>query len=160
MLIRGRESKANISRPNRHYKNGYCRCLTRYAAVIGTRGAVPCWAIGDLAPLNSICEKPHLLNQPPFTTAILKEILRLFPVVPSTRAGEPGYSVRDEPGRLYPTDGCLVWSVHHAIHRDPALWPQPYLILPERWLVSSEDLLFPRKGAWRPFEFGSRNCIG
>ncbi|MCJ1281249.1 hypothetical protein MMC26_000567 [Xylographa opegraphella] len=112
-------------------------------------------------PLGSvICDKPHLLNQLPFTTAVIKETLRLFPVVSSTRAGEPGYSVVDEQGRFFPTDGCLVWSIHHALHRDPAFWPQPDAFVPERWLAEPTDPLYPIKGAWRPFKFGPRNCIG
>ena len=115
----------------------------------------------NLATLHStLCEKPHLLNLLPYTTAVIKETLRLFPVVSSTRAGEPGYSVADTRGRQYPTDGCLVWSIHHAIHRDPAYWPQPECFLPERWLVAPEDPMYPVKGAWRAFEHGPRNCIG
>lgn len=39
-------------------------------------------------------------------------------------------------------------------------WPQPDSFIPERWLVSDGDPLRPMKGAWRPFEWGPRNCIG
>ena len=39
-------------------------------------------------------------------------------------------------------------------------WPQPDSFVPERWLASEDDPLHPIKGAWRPFEFGPRNCIG
>lgn len=103
---------------------------------------------------------PSLLNQIPFTIAVIKETLRLFPTVSSTRAGEPGFSVSDTNGQQYPTEGCLVWSVHQALHRDASYWPDPDAFLPERWMVSPGDPLYPVKGAWRPFEFGPRNCIG
>ena len=108
---------------------------------------------------NVIAESPHTLNHLPFTVAIIKETMRLFPAASSTRNGEPGFSLSED-GRQYPTDGFIVWSLHQAIHREPLYWPQPDTFIPERWLVTSEDPLYPVKGAWRAFEFGPRNCIG
>ena len=107
-----------------------------------------------------ITTNPSLLNQIPFTVAVIKETLRLFPPVSSTRAGETGFSVSDTNGQHYPTEGCLVWSVHQALHRDPFYWAEPDAFIPERWMVPPGDPLYPVKGAWRPFEFGPRNCIG
>lgn len=70
----------------------------------------------DLSRTDSIItEKIHLLNQLPFTLAIIKETLRLFPPASSLRQGEPGFFVTDSTGREYPTEGCLVWCVHHTI---------------------------------------------
>ena len=54
----------------------------------------------------------------------------------------------------------MVWPVSHAIQRSPDLWHEPEKFIPERWLVKEGDPLFPTKGAWRPFEFGPRHCIG
>ena len=105
-------------------------------------------------------EEPHLLNQLPYTAAVLKETMRLFPVGSSLRGGEPGFHVRDSDGRSFPTDGFLVWAVSQPLHRDPSYWPQPDDFLPNRWLVEPGDPLYPIKGAWRPFEYGPRNCIG
>ena len=105
-------------------------------------------------------EEPHLLNQLPYSVAVLKETMRLFPVGSSLRGGEPGFHVRDTDGRLFPTDGFLVWAVSQPLHRDPSYWPQPDDFLPDRWLVGPGDPLYPIKGAWRPFEYGPRNCIG
>lgn len=105
-------------------------------------------------------EKPHLLNQLPYTTAVLKETMRLYPVASSLRGGEPGFCIRDPEGRLLPTDGFLVWAVSQPLHRDPNYWPQPETFIPERWLVGPDDPMYPIKGAWRPFEYGPRNCIG
>ena len=109
---------------------------------------------------STITSQPKLLNHVPYTTAVIKETLRLFPPLSSTRAGEAGFSASDDDGRQYPTENCLIWSVHHAIQRDPKYWPDPDLFLPERWLVQAEDPLYPVKGAWRPFEHGPRGCIG
>ena len=109
---------------------------------------------------ETISTNPHILNQLTFTLAIIKETLRLFPVASSTRQGEPGYSVVAEDGRVYPTEECLVWSSPQAIQRSPDFWPYADDFIPERWLVEPGHELYPIKGAWRPFEFGPRNCIG
>ena len=107
-----------------------------------------------------IIQNPAILNQLPCTLAVIKETLRLYPPVSSTRAGEPDFSVLDHRGRHYPTDNFLVWAISQTVHRDPAYWPYPDDFMPERWLVPVDGPLHPIKGAWRPFEHGPRNCIG
>ena len=107
-----------------------------------------------------IASDQFLLNKLPYTLAVIKETLRMYPAVSSTRAGEPNFNVSDDVGRLFPTNGFLVWANPQPIHRDPTYWKQPDDFLPERWLVTPEDPLYPVKGAWRPFEHGPRNCIG
>ena len=109
---------------------------------------------------QQISGSPHLLNQLPYTLAVVKESLRLYPPASSTRSGEPGYSISGADGLQLPTDGLLVWSNSYAIHRDPKYWPEPEKFLPERWLVEEGDPLYPPRGVYRPFEFGPRNCIG
>ena len=109
---------------------------------------------------TAIAENPYLINQLPYTVAVIKESTRLFPAASTTRSGEPGFYITDAKGRQYPTDGHLIYLISQAIHRDPAYWPQPDKFLPERWLASAGDPLYPVKGAWRPFEHGPRSCIG
>ena len=107
-----------------------------------------------------ISDDPYLLNKLPYTVAIIKEGMRLFPAASTTRSGEPGFNITDATGRKYPTDNCLVWLIPHAIQRDPQYWSQPDTFLPERWLVAPSNPLHPVKDAWRPFEHGPRACIG
>ena len=102
---------------------------------------------------------PYAFNQLPFTLAVIKETLRLFPPASASREGEPGFLLTSD-GLQYPTEGSTVWCSHQALHREPLYWPQPDSFIPERWLVSDSDPLHPMKGAWRPFEWGPRNCIG
>lgn len=110
---------------------------------------------------SRITDSPYLLNQLPYTLAIIKETLRLYPPASSIRNGEPGFSVTTPDGRQCPTDGFLVWSNHVAIHRNPDFWQQPDDFLPERWIAEKDGPLIPAaKGAWRAFEYGPRNCIG
>lgn len=115
----------------------------------------------DLSAVPSlITEQPHLINQLHYTIAVLKESMRLFPGASSMRQGLEGIDITDDHGNQHPTGGTMIWILHQAMHRDPAYWKRPEEFLPERWLVGSDDPLYPVKGAWRPFEFGPRNCIG
>ena len=110
--------------------------------------------------ISRISDDPHLLNHLRYTSAVIKETLRLYPPASSPRSGEPGYFIQGVDGRRLPTDEFLVWSNAYAIHRDPRYWPEPNDFIPERWLVEEGDQLYPLKGVYRPFEFGPRNCIG
>ena len=107
-----------------------------------------------------LSQQPQLINHLPYTTAVIKEALRLFPPSSSMREGAPDCSVIGSNGTNYPTDGFLIWVLHQALHRNPTYWVRPDEFVPERWLVGPEDPLHPVKDAWRPFEFGSRNCLG
>jgi cytochrome P450 len=104
-------------------------------------------------------ENPQALNRLPFTLAVIKETLRLFPVASGTREGEPGFFLHHD-GHQYPTEGVTLWCTHQAMHREPLYWPKPDSFVPERWMISDDDSLHSIKDAWRPFERGPRNCIG
>ena len=54
----------------------------------------------------------------------------------------------------------MVWPASYPLQHSSDLWPSAHSFIPERWLVKEGDPLFPTKGAWRPFEFGPRHCIG
>ncbi|KAL8970731.1 MAG: hypothetical protein Q9183_001380 [Haloplaca sp. 2 TL-2023] len=109
-----------------------------------------------------ISDDPYLLNRLPYTTAVIKESMRLFPAASTTRRGEPGFRIVDPRNDLrYPADpSTLIWLVSHACQHDPAFWPRANEFLPERWLAQPGDELCPQQGAWRPFEMGPRACIG
>ncbi|KAF7960657.1 hypothetical protein EAE96_000331 [Botrytis aclada] len=109
---------------------------------------------------RKITEDPYILNRLPYTMAVAKETLRLYPSASTARSGEPGYFMSGIDGLQYPTEGFMVWSNSHAIQRDPLYWPQPSEFLPERWIVEEGHYLYPKKGTFRPFEFGPRKCIG
>lgn len=88
---------------------------------------------------------PALLNQLPYTTAAIRETLRLFPPVGTVRTGGPDFFLTDRTtGERYPTDGMMVFGCSAATHRNEAFWPEPNKFLPERWL--GEDALRLQKG--------------
>ncbi|KAK8080920.1 afln vera monooxygenase protein [Apiospora hydei] len=124
-----------------------------------------------------ISESPHKLNQLPYTTAVIKETLRLFAPAAAMREGRAGVDLVDDDGRRCPTEGCYVWSLTPAIHHNRRAWGETAdEFRPERWLQHQDQadeenattdgthddpaLPNPGKGAWRPFEPGPRNCIG
>ncbi|KAF2839180.1 cytochrome P450 [Patellaria atrata CBS 101060] len=111
-----------------------------------------------------IKELPQKLNDLPYTLAVIKEALRLYPPGSSVRAGVPGHFIVDpDNGEKYPTDGFLVWDQHLGMHRSAELWgPTVHEFIPERFLnTNSSGQQYPNpKNAWRPFSKGPRDCIG
>lgn len=103
---------------------------------------------------------PALLNRLPYTTAVLKETLRMFPPASGIRNGAPNTFLIGEDGTRYPTEGYIIWVLHVAMHGSPVYWSWPEVFLPQRWLAKPGDPLYPPKNGWRPFERGPRDCIG
>jgi cytochrome P450 len=92
--------------------------------------------------------QPHLANGLPYTTAVIKEALRLFPPASSSRQGYPGVVVYDEHGTACPTDKAVCFIDHVGMHRASKYWVRAEEFLPERWLVEPGHELYPVKGAW------------
>ncbi|KAJ4395993.1 hypothetical protein N0V93_000209 [Gnomoniopsis smithogilvyi] len=105
---------------------------------------------------------PHLLGSLPYTTAAIKETLRLTSIAASIREAVPGFTLRDEKtGKVYPTDGFILTSGVRNLHHSSDVWPRVTEYLPERFLAAEGDPLCARRGhAWRPFEIGPMSCIG
>ncbi|KAI9851999.1 MAG: hypothetical protein M1838_002122 [Thelocarpon superellum] len=106
---------------------------------------------------------PHLLNQLPYTLAVIKETLRMFPVADGIRGGEKGYDVTLD-GKRYSTAGFMIMINHYALMHREDLFPQPFEFHPDRFLAprpaTSPQIFDIPKDAWRPFEKGPRACIG
>ncbi|KAL8744557.1 MAG: hypothetical protein Q9190_003216 [Brigantiaea leucoxantha] len=59
-----------------------------------------------------------------------------------------------------PTQNCLIWSDHCGTHYNPRFWVRPEECIPERFLTSDGNEIYPPKNGWRPFERSPRNCVG
>jgi cytochrome P450 len=106
-----------------------------------------------------VASQPHLTNNLPYTTAVIKETLRLFPPAGTSRQGQANENLVNDVGQICPTEEAMIWIPHVPIHHSPKYWVRPEEFLPERWLVDPGYDLYPLKGAWRAFEHGGRNCI-
>lgn len=97
----------------------------------------------------------------PRTHAVVAEALRLRP---------PAWII----GRWLDTDlrvsgwdlprGSVVLASQYAMHRDPRFWIDAGDFVPQRWLTADgrfdERAPGVPRGAWFPFGFGTRRCIG
>lgn len=104
-------------------------------------------------------DNPQLVNRVPYTTAVIKETLRMYPPTSTLRNGKQGvYLIDDEDGKSItrlPTERCMVIGNHHGLHHNPRYWKDPEEFRPERFLVSSTDPsgLHPLPDSWRPVRY-------
>jgi len=129
-------------------------------------------------PVHSAAEvlraSPHLLNNLPYTTAVIKETLRLHMPISIARQNYAASPTADfqlvdpSSGQTYPTCGFAMFDGSSWIQTNPDYWPRADEFIPERWLVSAEDkghVLHPTypgslTDLYRPFALGPRQCIG
>ncbi|KAK0716227.1 cytochrome P450 [Lasiosphaeris hirsuta] len=110
---------------------------------------------GTLRVLRS---DPSITKDLAYTTAVIQEALRMFPIGMVVRAPPPGMTSFKLNGKTYPVKpnhyfGVMAYSMHY----DPDVFESPASFRPERFL--DEEPAFPRN-AYRPFERGLRSCIG
>jgi len=106
------------------------------AAVLGAR--VP--EFDDLAKL-------------PYTLAVIKESMRLYPPI----WGLERQTAADDVIGGYPiSKGTLILIFPYLVHRNQAIWEDPEAFKPERFLSGTERSRF----AYLPFGAGPRICIG
>ncbi|XP_054810774.1 LOW QUALITY PROTEIN: geraniol 8-hydroxylase-like [Prosopis cineraria] len=105
---------------------------------------------------NNVVEESHI-HKLPYLHAILKETLRLYPVIPllvphcpseTTTIG--GYTI---------PKGSRVFVNVWAIHRDPFVWDNPLHFDPSRFLDSRLDFR-GNDFSYLPFGSGRRICAG
>ncbi|KFY10150.1 hypothetical protein V492_05163 [Pseudogymnoascus sp. VKM F-4246] len=108
-----------------------------------------------------LTEDPKLANALPFTTAIIRETLRLWTPAGSVRvAPKKGTTIVGLDGRSYPADNCMIWSANNCTMKDGDIFPSPYDFIPERHIPDQSTMGPIPKNAYRPFEKGPRDCVG
>ena len=105
---------------------------------------------------------PTLVNNLPFTTACIKESMRLFPAGSTLRMALPSSPIQTVPhpttGQALPLTGHGLWISHYGLGRNPNLWSDPLVFNPDRFLPNPTHAL-PKDG-FRSFEKGPRACLG
>ena len=104
-----------------------------------------------------LTQDPHLLNRLEYTTAVIREALRLQPPASTVRQGQKGFFLRDpDTGEQLPTEHFMLFPVDVGIGRSARYWNDRHDFKPERFFDSAGY----NKDAWIPFSKGTRNCIG
>ena len=121
---------------------------------------------------DKIKSDPYIINKLEYTTAIIRETMRIFPPASTLRmvdpAHPPSHTMITDPrtGKQFPMAGSHIYPTAFMIHRNKRFFPQPTHFIPERFIPSQTpfpdaELFTPAgKEAFRPFEKGPRNCIG
>ena len=108
----------------------------------------------DAAPLDDT-DPANWMDALPWTTAIIKESLRLYPSAPIL--SRTSIAADTVAGLAVAPDTDVLVSTW-LLHRQRDFWPQPDAFLPERFYGEAANSI-PRH-AWLPFGLGPRVCIG
>jgi len=97
----------------------------------------------------------------PYTSAVIAESMRLYP--PAWIIGRRTLADQEVDGWEIPA-GSITLASAYAMHRDPRFWDSSLAFKPERWITDeggySETAPGQPRGAWFPFGFSNRRCIG
>ncbi|KAI9039120.1 cytochrome P450 [Aspergillus affinis] len=105
----------------------------------------------------------ELIRKMVYTSAVIRETLRLYPPSGTARYTPPGtgFCVQMDDGQSVCLDGLVIYNCETIIHRDSAVYgPSSNIFTPERWLEGTGNSTSIPATAWRPFERGPRSCIG
>lgn len=97
----------------------------------------------------------------PRSRAVIAEAIRLYP--PAWIQGRRVLADVDVDGWTIPA-GAITLISQFALHRSPRWWESSLTFLPQRWIDASgafsEEAPGQPRGAWFPFGWGNRRCIG
>jgi hypothetical protein len=131
--------------------------ITALVAGHETTASQLAWAFERLAREPVVLDRlQHELDEAAdedYLTATIQEILRHKPVLPNAEPRLVKQPI-EIGGYSYPPGVVLVANAY-LLHHDPAIYPEPYALRPERFLDQA-----PGTYTWIPFGGGRRRCLG
>ncbi|QSZ30934.1 hypothetical protein DSL72_000493 [Monilinia vaccinii-corymbosi] len=152
-LFAGHDTTSSTIAYTYHLLGQNPRCLAKAREELDTVFGKDPSRTGDM-----IRENPSIVNRLPYVSSCIKETLRRYPPADTARHGDD--LVLHHDGRQYPTKNFMVMVCVHTIHHREDLFPAPFEFIPERFLPAPDNFQDIPKDAWRPFERGSRDCVG
>jgi cytochrome P450 len=131
--------------------------MTALVAGHETTASQLAWAFSELAHEPAIerrlGEEARADGDDAYLTATINEVMRHRPVLPNA---EP--RLVKKPVAIGPVEypaGVVLIANAYLVHHDPAIYPDPYELRPERFLERQ-----PGTYTWLPFGGGRRRCLG
>jgi len=90
----------------------------------------------------------------PYLQGVLYETLRLYPPVPSD--SKQAYADDVWPDGTFVPKGTVCMWLPYTLGRDPAVYPEPEVVRPERWI----PFVAPAPHEFPVFQAGPRICLG
>ncbi|XP_008582709.1 PREDICTED: sterol 26-hydroxylase, mitochondrial, partial [Galeopterus variegatus] len=113
----------------------------------------------DVVPAGQVPQHKDFAHMP-LLKAVLKETLRLYPVVPANSRVIVEKEIEVD-GFLFPKNTQFVFC-HYVVSRDPSTFSEPESFQPQRWLRKNQPDI-PRiqhPFGSLPFGYGVRACLG
>lgn len=115
---------------------------------------------GPITEPSAIAEKiasePKVLAKLDYTTAVMRESLRLRPVADGARISPPGYIIRTATGAEFDTSNLIINNQHEGLHTKEEVWgPMAGEFNPDKFMPGHSIPI-----GYMPFATRPRDCIG
>ncbi|KAH8779058.1 cytochrome P450 [Hyaloscypha finlandica] len=108
------------------------------------------------ATLETVCQTPSKIKELPYTTAVIKESMRLRPPGLSGTTAPNGHTVNYK-GTEHSLDGLFLITNLFRLQYNDDYVSSPLAFDPSRWLPHPSAEL---ADSWRPFQRGQHSCMG
>ena len=109
-----------------------------------------------VAIAEKIASDPKILGKLDYTTATMRESLRIRPIGDGARLSPPGYVIRTATGAEFDTGNLILSVQHEGLHTREEVWgPTAAEFNPDRFMPGKRIPI-----GYMPFATRPRDCIG